>query len=139
MTGDWDTAGAELAQAADADGLAGTISWPAFGAGWRRCAATPPPPRRPWLGWEAYGPAKTPRTRPYRVVEAFTAAARGQPPERCATPAALDHAAALGISHEALRWAWPLAARAAHDLGETATVADCWRCWTPTGPGTSPR
>jgi hypothetical protein len=33
--------------------------------------------------------------------------------------AALDHADALGISHEYLRWAWPLAARATHDLADT--------------------
>ena len=37
--------------------------------------------------------------------------------------AALDQAAALAISHEYLRWAWPLAARAAHDLADTATTA----------------
>ena len=28
----------------------------------------------------------------------------------------------MGISHECLRWAWPLAARAAHDLADTATT-----------------
>ena len=34
----------------------------------------------------------------------------------------LAHVGALGISHECLCWAWPLAARAAHDLGDlTAT------------------
>jgi hypothetical protein len=38
--------------------------------------------------------------------------------------AALDHAAAIGISHEFLRWAWPLAARAAHDLADTATTCE---------------
>jgi hypothetical protein len=38
--------------------------------------------------------------------------------------AALDHAAALGISAESLRWAWPLAARAAHDLAR-ARLAAC--------------
>ena len=64
MTGDWDTAEAELAQAADADGLAEhRVSSPATGPGWRRCAATPPPPRRSWPGWVTCGPAKTPRTR----------------------------------------------------------------------------
>jgi hypothetical protein len=30
----------------------------------------------------------------------------------------------VGISHELLRWAWPLAARAAHDLPDTATAAE---------------
>jgi adenylate/guanylate cyclase family protein len=38
--------------------------------------------------------------------------------------AALAHAGTLGISHECLRWAWPLAARAAHDLGDTAATGE---------------
>ena len=51
------------------------------------------------------------------VVEAFTAAARRPPADALRhARAALDHAGAIGISHEFLRWAWPLAARAAHDL-----------------------
>ena len=59
------------------------------------------------------------------VVEAFTAAARGQPADALRhARATLDHAGALGISHEYLRWAWPLAARAAHDLSDTATAAE---------------
>jgi hypothetical protein len=37
---------------------------------------------------------------------------------------ALGHAGALGISHEYPRWAWPLTARAAHDLADTATAAE---------------
>jgi hypothetical protein len=52
-------------------------------------------------------------------VEGF-AAARHQPAAalRCSR-AALGHAAALGISHAYLRWAWPLAA---HDLADTAAT-----------------
>jgi hypothetical protein len=38
--------------------------------------------------------------------------------------AVLNHADDLGISAEHLRWAWPLAARAAHDLSDTATTAE---------------
>jgi hypothetical protein len=57
------------------------------------------------------------------VVEAFTAAARGQPAAALRhARATLGHARALGISHEYLRWAWPLAARVAHDLADTATT-----------------
>jgi len=56
------------------------------------------------------------------VAEAFTAAALGQPAAALRhARAALDHAGVLGISAEDLRWAWPLAARAAHDLADTAT------------------
>jgi len=36
---------------------------------------------------------------------------------------ALDHIGALGISAEFVRWTWPLAARAAYDLADTATTA----------------
>jgi hypothetical protein len=34
------------------------------------------------------------------------------------------YAAALGISHESLRWAWPLAVRAANDLADTAITLE---------------
>jgi len=59
------------------------------------------------------------------TVEAFTAAARRQPADalRCAR-AALMHADALGISFESLRWAWPLAARAAFELQDVVGVRD---------------
>ena len=56
-------------------------------------------------------------------ADAFTAAARHQP-ERALrlARATLAHAPALGISYDDLRWAWPLAARCAHELGDaTAT------------------
>lgn len=60
-----------------------------------------------------------------RVTEALTAAARGQPGIVLrAARDTLAHADALGISSEPLRWAWPLAARAAHDLGDDAAVGD---------------
>ena len=57
------------------------------------------------------------------MVEAFTAAARHQPQGalRCAREA-LAHAHTLGISYGALRWAWPLGARAVHELGDTAAT-----------------
>ena len=38
--------------------------------------------------------------------------------------ASLAHAGALEISHECLRWAWPLAARAAHDLHDIAASCE---------------
>ncbi len=56
--------------------------------------------------------------------QAFRAAARGQTTEALRHARdTLSHAAALGISHECLRWAWPLAARTAAELGDT-TAAD---------------
>jgi hypothetical protein len=73
------------------------------------------------------------------VAEAFTAAAAGQP-ENALRHAreTLAHAGALGISAEILRWAWPLAARAACELGDTPPLASCSPCSTPTRPDTSP-
>jgi len=58
------------------------------------------------------------------VAEAFTAAARGQPSAALRGARAVLGHAALSISHEYLRWAWPLAARAAHDLADTATTTE---------------
>jgi len=53
------------------------------------------------------------------LAEAFTAAARHQPAAALRhARTVLGHARALGISHEFSRWAWPLAARAAHDLAD---------------------
>ena len=33
-------------------------------------------------------------------------------------------ASTIGVSHECIRWGWPLAARAAHELGDTAAIHD---------------
>jgi class 3 adenylate cyclase len=54
------------------------------------------------------------------LVEGLAAAAAAQPGEALRhARRALSHADALGISAESPRWAWPLAARVAHELGDT--------------------
>ena len=59
------------------------------------------------------------------LVEAFAAIARHKPDIALRhARAVLSHAGALGISHECLRWAWPLAARAAHDLSDITTTRE---------------
>ena len=59
------------------------------------------------------------------AADAFAAAARGQPETALRRARdTLAYADALGISSESLRWAWPLAARAAHELGDNAAVGD---------------
>ena len=59
------------------------------------------------------------------MVEAFTATARRQPQAALGNArAVLAHAGVLGIGHETVRWAWPLAARAAHDLHDTGTAGE---------------
>ncbi len=126
VLGDWDAAEAELTRAAEADGLAGDDDFACY---------------RGWLA-ALRGDTTTAETilaaladlrvsedlqdkAEISVVQAFTAAARGQPQDALRhARGALAHAGALGISHEFLRWAWPLAARAAHELGDAAATRE---------------
>jgi hypothetical protein len=58
-------------------------------------------------------------------VEAFTAAARNRPRDALRyARESLAHADTLGISFEPLRWTWPLAARAAYELRDTAATSE---------------
>jgi predicted ATPase len=126
MTGDWDTAAAEMAQAADADGLAG-IEYLACYRAWVAALRGEAPAAQATLAGLGYLRAsEDPQDQTFiAVAQAFTAAAFGQPTAALRhARAALNRGAALGISHEYLRWAWPLAARAAHDLADTATTRD---------------
>ncbi len=126
MTGDWDAAGAELAQAADADGLAGLEFLACYRAWLAALRGEAPAAQAALAGLADLRASEDPQDQAtIAVAEAFTAAARGQPAAALRhARTALDHAAALGISHEFPRWAWPLAARAAHDLADTATTRD---------------
>jgi hypothetical protein len=125
MTGDWDTAAAELAQGIDGDGLA-DIEYLACHRAW--LAALRGDTETAQIALAGLGDLRAtedPQDQAsVAVAEAFTAAARNQPDDalRCAR-AVLGHAAALGINQECLRWAWPLAARAAHDLADAAATA----------------
>ena len=126
MAGDWDAAGAELAQAADADGLAG-LDFLACDRAWLAALRGEAPAAQAILaGLGDLRASEDPQDQAkIAVAEAFTAAALGQPAAALRhARAVLDHAAAVGISHEFLRWAWPLAARAAHDLADTATTGE---------------
>jgi tetratricopeptide (TPR) repeat protein len=124
MTGDWDAADAELAQAADADGLA-AIQYLACCRAWVAALRGEVPAAQAILARLAdLRASDDPQDQAnIAVAEAFTAAALGQPGAALRhAHAALDHAGALGIGADVLRWAWPLAARAAHDLADTATT-----------------
>jgi hypothetical protein len=126
MTGDWDAAETELAQAADADGLAG-LDHLACDRAWLAALRGEVPAAQAVLaGLADLRASDDPQDQALiAVTEAFTAAARRQPAAALRHAlAALDHAAALGISADSLRWAWPLAARAAHDLADAATTRD---------------
>ncbi len=122
--GDWDAAEAELAQAVDSDGLADHEHLACY-RGWLSA-----------LRGDAAGAQAILATMPnlrasddpqdkamIDVVAAFTAAGRRQPQDALREARnALTHASAVGISSEPLRWAWPLAARSAHDLDDSATT-----------------
>jgi len=124
--GDWDAADEALAQAIDSEGLADIELIPCY-QGWLAAL-------RGDAGTAESTLAALPNLRasedPYdkaliSVVEAFAAAARHQP-ERALrlARATLAYAGTLGISSDCPRWAWPLAARMAHDLGDTTAAGD---------------
>jgi hypothetical protein len=58
------------------------------------------------------------------LVEAFTAASRQPQNALHHARAVLAYADTIGISHEWPRWAWPLAARSAYELGDADTVRE---------------
>ena len=126
MTGDWDAAGAELAQAADADGLADIEHLACYRAWLAALRGDTPAAQAVLAGLGDLRASEDPQDQALiAVAEAFTAAALRQPAAALRhARTVLDHAGALGISHEYLRWAWPLAARAAHDLADTATTGE---------------
>ena len=125
MTGDWDGADAELAQAIDGDGLADMEFLACYRAWVAALRGDAPTAEVALAGLGDLRASEDPQSQAIiAVAEAFTAAARRQPAAalRCARTV-LGQASALGIS-EYLRWAWPLAARAAHDLADTATTTE---------------
>ena len=126
MTGDWDTAEAELAHAIDADGLADIEELACYRAWVAALRGDTPAAQATLAGLGDLRASEDPQDQAViAVVEAFTAAARRQPAAALRhARAILGQAGALGISHEYPRWAWPLAARAAHELADTATTTD---------------
>jgi class 3 adenylate cyclase/tetratricopeptide (TPR) repeat protein len=126
LLGDWGAADEELTQAADFDGMA-DYEFLACYQGWlaalRGDAATAQTMLAALPDLRA---SEDPQDKAQiSLAEAFTADTRGQPLDALGhARSALAHAGTLGISHECLRWAWPLAARTAHDLGDTATIGD---------------
>ena len=124
MLGDWDAAEQELTQAADAGGLASyefLACYRGLLAALRGDAATA---QTMLAGLGDLRASEDPQEKSLiSLVEAFAAAARRQ--WRDALRHARDtliHASALGISAEDQRWAWPLAARAAYDLRDSAAT-----------------
>jgi class 3 adenylate cyclase/tetratricopeptide (TPR) repeat protein len=126
MLGDWDAAQEELTQAADVEELA-DIDYLACMRGWVAALRGDARTAETMLaGLRDLPASEDPQDKAHiSVAEAFTAAARGQPQDALRhARATLAHADALGISHEYLRWAWPLASRAAFELRDTAVLGD---------------
>jgi len=126
LLGDWDAAEAELTQAADADGLA-DHEFLSCCRGWLAALRGDTATAETTLAAlpELRASEEPQDDTRISVVEAFTAAARGQPQDALRLArGTLAHVGALGISSETLRWAWPLAARAAHELGDTAAAGE---------------
>jgi hypothetical protein len=126
VPGAWDAADEELTQAVDSDGLGDHEflgCWRGLLAALRGDVATA---ESMLAALQHMSASEDPQDQALiSVVQAFIAAARRQPGEALRLARAiLDHAAALGIGHEICRWAWPLAARAAHDLGDAAAVRE---------------
>jgi tetratricopeptide (TPR) repeat protein len=126
MLGDWDAAEQELTQAVDADGLA-DIEMIACYRGW--LAALRGDPGIAEIALAALPVLRASEDPQDKVlisgVEAFTATAHHQLEDALACARrVLAHAGAVDISSEWLRWAWPLAARAAFDLSDSATTGE---------------
>jgi len=123
MTGEWGSAEAELAQAMDADGL-GYLEYLGCCRAWVAALRGDVPAAEKALArLDDLRASEDPQDKALiAIAEAFTAAARHQPAAALRhARATLGQAGALEVSHEYLRWAWPLATRSAHELADTAT------------------
>jgi class 3 adenylate cyclase/predicted ATPase len=124
--GDWDAAETELSQAADSDGLADIdyltcqLGWLAALRGDVAAAGTV------LAGVQSLRTSEAPQDKTMLfLAEAFMAAASGQLEDALGhARAVLAYADSLGISHGDPLWAWSLAARAAHELGDTTATRE---------------
>jgi len=124
--GDWEAAEAEMIQAAEADGLADiedfTCEW-----GWLAALRGDDDRAEALLGTlQHLRVTEDPQLiAGVSIVEAFLAESRRQLPDALRhARVVVAQAATTGIGSVFVRWAWPLAARAAHELGEASAVRD---------------
>jgi class 3 adenylate cyclase/predicted ATPase len=124
--GDWDAAETELTRAAEADALA-DIEHLTVARGLLAALHGDVGTAETMLaGLQDLRASEDPQDQALvSLAEAFTAAARGQQEDALRhSLAVLGHTDGLGISDGAMRWAWPLAARAAHAMGDTAAISE---------------
>ncbi len=124
--GDWDAAEAELSRAIDSDGLADiehVTCMHGYLAALRGGIGTAETVLAELRDLRA---SEDPQDKALiECLMAFRAAAGRQPADALRhARAVIAHADAIGMSHECLRWAWPLAVRSAFELRDTAVVRD---------------
>ena len=126
LLGDWDTAERELSQAVDSGELDSIDYLPCY-LGWVAALRGDADTAETMLGaLRDLQASEDPQDKAkISMAKAFAATARRQPGDAlCHARDTLSQVGALGISHECLCWAWPLAARAAHDLGDTTAIGE---------------
>jgi class 3 adenylate cyclase/predicted ATPase len=137
MLGDWDAADEVLTQAVDSDGLL-DHDYLACLQGWLAALRGDATTAETMLAaLEDMRASEDPQEQTLiGIVEGFAATGRGQS-ETALRQArmVLTHAHALGISYQDLRWAWPLAARAAHELRDAATSRELLNLLDSSQPG----
>ena len=124
--GDWDSAEHDLVHAMEADGLAANdylASHRAWLAALRGDAETA---AAILAGLGDLPSSEDPQDQAYvTMVDAFAAAAQGQPRDALRyARASLAHSGPLGLGFGITSWAWPLAVRTAHELGDAAAVGE---------------
>ncbi len=126
--GDWDTAEKILTEAIGSDGLA-DIEYVPCCHGWLAALRGDNDSAAATLAalTEMRDTEDVQDQAELAVAEAFTAAAFHRPETALALARAVlahVHAGALAINHTYGRWAWPLAARTASELGDTSAVRE---------------
>jgi tetratricopeptide (TPR) repeat protein len=124
--GDWDAAQETLVVTAEADGVAGDDQIACYLALLHALRGDAPSAEALLAGLSELLETEAPQEQAaVGVVRAFTAAADGRSADalRLASET-LEHASALGISSEQMRWCWPLAVRSAFELGDVASVRE---------------
>jgi hypothetical protein len=129
LTGQWDEAASVLRQAVDVDGLSGDTLTSGFVGMYTTTLAAL---RGDLTAAEAAAAGLTPLRESddpqdrasADVADAFVAALRNAPGDTLRHARDAIAKTPLGISHETMLWCWSLAARTAHDVGDTATVLE---------------
>jgi tetratricopeptide (TPR) repeat protein len=137
MIGDWDAAHAELTQAVEADGLADQEYLALFLGGLAALRGDTATALETLAALPGLQASEDPQDQAnVDIVRAFTSVAAGQLARALAHARdVLARADALGMSSEALRWAWPVAARAACDLADTTATLELLALLDGTQPG----